>query len=104
MLERRALAGGQAATEAFGEGFQVDALHAGGQLRPDIIADLDLERHGLPASTSEPLISLLPDKRRLRLSADCDSETLASIGAFSRRDAERWPDFVAFMNAGGGFS
>jgi phytoene dehydrogenase-like protein len=46
---------------------------------------------------SEPLISLLPDGRLLRLTADDDAETLASIGALSRKDAERWPDFVAFM-------
>lgn len=103
VLERRALAGGQAVTESFGDGFSVDALHAGGQLRPDIVADLDLERHGLPKSVCEPLISLLPDGRGLRLTADADSGTLASIGAFSKRDAERWPDFVAFMSQAAGF-
>lgn len=107
VLERRAIAGGQAVTESFGADFQVDALHAGGQLRPDIIADLELERHSLPASQSEPqseaLISLLPDGGRLRFSADSDAATLASIGAFSKRDAERWPDFVAFMNQAAGF-
>jgi phytoene dehydrogenase-like protein len=97
VLERRAIVGGQAVTESFGEGFQVDALHAGGQLRPDIVSDLELARHGLPASVSEPLISLLPDGGQLRLSADSDAETLASIGAFSSKDAERWPAFVAFM-------
>jgi phytoene dehydrogenase-like protein len=52
VLERRAIVGGQAATEKLGEAFTVDALHAGGQLRPDIVSDLDLARHGLPASTS----------------------------------------------------
>jgi phytoene dehydrogenase-like protein len=97
VLERRAIAGGQAATESFGEGFQVEALHAGGQLRPDIVSDLELARHGLPASASEPLISLLPDGRQLRLSADADAQTLASIAAISKKDAERWPAFVAFM-------
>lgn len=103
VLERRAIAGGQAATESLSDGFQVDALHAGGQLRPDIVADLDLDRHGLPASASEPLISLLPDGRQLRLSTDCGGDTLASIGAVSKRDSERWPDFVAFMNQAAGF-
>lgn len=97
VLERRAIVGGQAATEWFGEGFMVDVLHAGGQLRPDIVSDLDLVSHGLPASTSEPLISLLPDGRQLRLTTDDSSETLASIRALSAKDAERWPDFVAFM-------
>jgi phytoene dehydrogenase-like protein len=97
VLERRAIAGGQAATESFGEGFQVDVLHAGGQLRPDIVSELELERHGLPVSASDALISLLPDGRQLRLTADSNAETLASIRALSNKDAERWPDFVAFM-------
>jgi phytoene dehydrogenase-like protein len=97
VLERRAVAGGQAVTESFGDGFQVDSLHAGGQLRPDVVTDLELARHGLPASTSEPLISLLPDGRQLRLTADADAETVASIRALSAKDADRWPEFVSFM-------
>jgi len=103
VLERRAIVGGQAATETLGDGFTVDALHAGGRLRPDIVEDLDLGRHGLPASVSEPLISVLPDGRRLRLDADCGADTLASIRAISARDAEKWPAFVAFMNQAAGF-
>lgn len=102
VLERRAIAGGQAATESFGN-FKADALHAGGQLRPDIITDLELIHHGLPKSVDEPLISLLPDGRQLRLTADDNSETLASIRALSAKDAERWPDFVAFMRDTTGF-
>lgn len=102
VLERRAIVGGQAATESFG-GFTADALHAGGQLRPEIVSDLDLTRHGLPASISEPLISLLSDGRQLRLTADDSSETLASIRALSAKDAERWPDFVAFMRDASAF-
>jgi phytoene dehydrogenase-like protein len=103
VLERRAIAGGQAATESFGDGFKVDALHAGGQLRPDIVADLQLDQYGLPVSISEPLISLLPDGNQLRLSADADNETLASIAAISKKDAERWPAFVAFINQAAAF-
>ncbi len=103
VLERRAIAGGQAATESFGDGFEVDALHAGGQLRPDIVDDLDLARHDFPASATEPLISKLPDGRELRLTADSDERTLSSIAAFSKRDAERWPAFVAFLGEATGF-
>lgn len=103
VLERRAIAGGQAATESFGKEFQADALHAGGQLRPDIVSDLDLAQHGLPASVSEPLISFLPDGRQLRLTADTSDDTLASIRNLSKQDAERWPDFVAFMKEAAAF-
>jgi phytoene dehydrogenase-like protein len=103
VLERRGVAGGQAVTEPFGEG-QVDSLHAGGQLRPDIVRDLDLARHGLPASVGDPLISMLPDGRQLRLTADSgDQQALASIASFSKRDAERWPAFVAFMTQAASF-
>ncbi len=97
VLERRAVAGGQAATETFADGFTVDALHAGGTLRPDIVDDLALVPHGLPPAVNEPLVSALPDGRQLRLTADSDARTLSSIAAFSKRDADRWPAFVAFM-------
>jgi phytoene dehydrogenase-like protein len=103
VLERRAIAGGQAVTESFGDGFQVDTLHAGGQLRPDIVSDLDLTQHGLPPTVSEPLISFLPDSRQLRLTADGNDDTLDSIRAHSKQDAERWPQFVAFMNEAAAF-
>ena len=103
VLERRAIAGGQAVTESFGNGFKVDALHAGGQLRPDIVKDLELERHGLPKSKPEPLVSLLPDGKQLRLTADSDPQTLSSIAAISKRDAERWPAFADFMREASSF-
>src|SRR5688572_10901882 len=86
VLERRGIGGGQAVTEPFGDGERVDSLHPGGQLRPDIVRDLDLGRHGLPGSASEKLISIMPDGRRLRLTADAgDRETLDSIAGFSKR-------------------
>lgn len=103
VLERREIAGGQAATETFGDGFRANALHAGGQLRPDIARELELSRHGYPRTTSEPLISLLPEGRQLRLTADESAETLASIAAISKADAQNWPDFVAFMREATGF-
>jgi phytoene dehydrogenase-like protein len=104
VVERRALAGGQAVTEAFADGELVDSLHAGGELRPDIVRDLNLGQYGLAASVSEPLISVLPDGRELRLGANPgDSAAAASIGVFSKRDAQRWPAFVAFMNQAAAF-
>jgi phytoene dehydrogenase-like protein len=104
VLERRELAGGQAVTEPFVDGESVDPLHAGGQLRPDIVSDLSLAQHGLPTAVGEPLISILPGGRQLRLTAEPgDQATLASIGAFSKRDAERWPAFAAFMTQAAAF-
>lgn len=100
VLERRHLPGGQAVTESFGKDFTVDALHAGGMLRPDIISDLGLS---LPSAVSEPLISVLPDGKQLRLTADADELTLASLREFSKSDAERWPEFVALMSRASAF-
>lgn len=106
VLERRGIAGGQAVTESFGEGFSVDSLHAGGQLRPDIVRDLGLERHGLAQNhgAKPAYVSLLLDGKRLHLIADgSDAASLASIRQFSANDAARWPQFVAFMDKAAAF-
>jgi len=97
VLERRDRAGGQLAGETF-DGAAFDPLHAGGQLRPDIVRDLDLARHGLATGTPAPYVSVLPDGRRLVLDTSNDAATRDSIAQFSAKDAQRWPDFVAFMH------
>lgn len=100
VLERRWIAGGQAVTESFGDGFQADSLHAGGMLRPDIVRDLGLARFGLTQATgAQPYVLLLPGGQRLQLTADPDdARTLESIRQFSASDAARWPEFAAFMH------
>ena len=106
VLERREIAGGQVVTESFGDGFVVDALHAGGSLRPDIVADLGLAKHGIAtADGAKPAyVSLLPGGAQLHLIADGKhAHTLASIRALSANDAARWPDFVVFMDKAAAF-
>jgi len=107
VLERRDVAGGQLAGISYGSGFSVDPLRPGGQLRADIVRDLDLRRHGLAASdarSDSPYLARLPDGGSLRLSARSDdAATLESIGRLSKRDATRWPEFVRFMNTAAGF-
>ena len=91
VLERRDIPGGTLVTEEF-DGFKVDTLQSG-NLRPDIIRDLNLPRFGInqkPASASLALVSLLADSDKITL----DTE---SIKRFSEKDAARWPDFLAFM-------
>jgi phytoene dehydrogenase-like protein len=66
------------------------------------VRDLDLARHGLtPVVAAElPYVSLLPDGGTLRLTARADdATTIEAIRQLSSRDAARWPEFVAFMNA-----
>lgn len=102
VLERRERAGGQLAGDAI-DGVAFDPLHAGGQLRPDIVRDLDLARHGLVPAAPAPYVSLLPDGRRLVLSRADDAATRESIRQFSENDAKRWPEFVAFMDRAAAF-
>ena len=102
VLEARDRAGGQLAGETF-DGAPFDPLHAGGQLRPDIVRDLDLARHGLKSGNAAPYVSLLPDGRRLMLSTTDMAATRESIRPFSERDAQRWPEFVAFMDRAAAF-
>lgn len=100
VLERRPIVGGSVVTESFGDGFEADAVWTGGQLRPDIVKDLDLTRFGLdpqPASVKPALISLRPDSNHLILDAD-PVQAAQSIKRFSERDASRWGEFVRFMD------
>ena len=106
VLERNAAPGGQLAAGMLGAGFDAPALHPGGRLRPDIVRELDLARHGLSATSAAetPYVSLLPDGGTLRLTSRADdAATLDAIRRLSSRDAARWPEFVAFMNAAAGW-
>jgi phytoene dehydrogenase-like protein len=107
VLEARDTAGGQLAPPTpDGPSFSAPALHASAQLRPDIVRELDLARHGLPMASAAPVpyAAPLPDGGTLHLAADgTDPATLASIGRLSPNDAERWPEFVAFMRNAAAF-
>ena len=106
VLERNAAPGGQLAAGMLGAGFDAPALYPGGCLRPDIVSDLGLARHGLAASdsTGAAYVALLPDGGTLRLSSRAaDADAIEAIRRHSPRDAARWGEFVAFMNAASGF-
>jgi len=96
VLERRAIPGGQAVTESFGESWSVDTLHAGGMLRPDIVRDLGLS---IPAPAPQAFTAHT-ESGVLRLGPSLtDAASIEAIRGFSAADAARWPEFVAFMNA-----
>lgn len=101
VLERRDIAGGQLVTESFGDGFAVDSLHAGGQLRPDIVRDLALDVP--PAGSELPYTLLLGDGAQLDLYSGDTARAAESIRRHSAADARRWPEFVAFMNRAAAF-
>ncbi len=89
VLERRPIVGGSVVTESFGENFTVDSVQAGGMLRPDIIKDLKLSLSTV--TEKPPFISLQPDGNHLTLNEE-------SIKRFSEKDANRWSEFVRFMD------
>lgn len=91
VLERRPQAGGAAITEEFHPGFRCSILaHAAGPLRPDIVRDMQLEKHGLQLITPEAAtVSLSPDGRALTLYNDA-KKSAQEISRFSQKDAAKY--------------
>jgi phytoene dehydrogenase-like protein len=98
VLERRAQPGGAAITEEIYPGFRCSTLaHSAGPLRPEIVRDMELEKHGLKMIRPEvEITSLTPDGRALilhRAPEKCAEE----IGKFSQKDAAKYPQFQASL-------
>ena len=94
VLERRSQIGGAAVTEEFSPGFRCSTLaHVAGPLRPDIVRDMQLERHGVKFITPEiGIVALSPDHRALVLHNDAQKSS-QEIANFSQKDAARYPEF-----------
>jgi phytoene dehydrogenase-like protein len=92
VLERREQVGGAAITDEFYPGFRCSTLaHAAGPLRPGIVRDLQLEKHGLKFITPEVgVTALTPDGRALSLYEDAQ-KSAQEISAFSQKDASKYP-------------
>ncbi|HSM87495.1 MAG TPA: NAD(P)/FAD-dependent oxidoreductase [Candidatus Limnocylindrales bacterium] len=92
VLERRAQAGGAAITEEFHPGFRCSTLsHSAGPLLPEVVRDMQLERHGLKLITQDFAVTALsPDGRALVLYNDA-KRAAQEIGRFSTKDAEQYP-------------
>ena len=98
VLERREVLGGACTTEELWPGYKVStAAYVNSLLRPEIIRDLELKRHGfemLPRNPSS--FTPLPDGRSLLLGPDaalCERE----ISKFSMRDAVAYPRYNALL-------
>jgi phytoene dehydrogenase-like protein len=98
VLERRSQVGGAAITEEFHPGFRCSTLaHSAGPLRPGVMRDMQLERHGLKLTTSDvSTVSLLPDGRALVLFADL-KKAAQEIAQWSAKDAAAYSDFAAAL-------
>ena len=94
VLERSAQVGGAAVTDEFHPGFRCSTLsHSAGPIRPDIMKDMQLEKHGLKMITPEVCVTALsPDGRALTLYQDAGRSS-QEISAFSQKDAGKYPEF-----------
>jgi phytoene dehydrogenase-like protein len=102
-LERREVVGGAVVTEEFAPGFKVDTVFHCGELRPDIVRDLDLTQHGLEIiGRNAPLFAPQPEGGGLLLSPG-QVQTVEAIARFSKADARQWPAFAALLSKVAGF-
>ncbi len=94
VLERSAQVGGAAVTDEFHPGFRCSTLaHTAGPIRPDIVRDMELEKHGVVFVTPDVCVTALsPDGRALSLYQDAD-RSAQEIGAFSQKDGAKFVEF-----------
>jgi len=94
LLERSAQVGGAAITDEFHPGFRCSTLaHSAGPIRPDVVRDMELEKHGVVFITPDICVTALsPDGRALSLYQDAD-RSAKEIAAFSQKDAVKYPEF-----------
>ncbi|MFA7096338.1 MAG: NAD(P)/FAD-dependent oxidoreductase [Gammaproteobacteria bacterium] len=98
VLERREVLGGACVTEEIWPGFKVStAAYVSSLLRPRIIRELELRRHGLELLPRDPS-SFTPfqDGRYLLLGPDRDFNR-REVAKFSERDAEALPRYEAML-------
>src|SRR6266516_4060886 len=104
VLERRHVVGGACVTEELWPGFKVStAAYVNSLLRPEIIRDLELHRHGyelLPRNPSS--FTPFPGGRYLLLGPDKDL-VRREVAKFSQRDVEALPQYEATLERGARF-
>ncbi len=97
VLERRHVLGGAAVSEEVFPGFTFSVCsYVVSLLRPEIIRDLDLARHGLDLVPLESTFTPLPDGDSLYRGPDA-GEARKEIARFSERDADAYGEFGAAM-------
>jgi phytoene dehydrogenase-like protein len=97
VLEKRPLVGGAAVTEEVFPGFKFSVFsYVVSLLRPEIIRELDLPKHGLQILPLESTITPLDNGDYLGSWADPD-ESRRELSRHSRRDADAMPVFGRLM-------
>lgn len=94
VLERRSQTGGAAITEEFHPGFRCSTLaHSAGPLLPEIVSDMQLERHGLKLIQPEVAVTALSQEGRALVLYTDVKRTAEEIRKFSANDAEKYSEF-----------
>jgi phytoene dehydrogenase-like protein len=98
ILERREVIGGACATEEVWPGYRVStASYVMSLLQPRIIKDLELRKFGFEVLPTDNLFVPFPDGRYFVFWDDL-KKTCAEIARFSKKDAETYPVFEAFLH------
>ena len=93
VLEARPLLGGATVTEELFPGFKYSVYsYVVSLMRPEIVRELDLPRHGLTILPLESTLTPLPDGDYLYRDGD-HHRTWRDIARFSPRDAEAYDDY-----------
>lgn len=100
VVERSDRVGGASVTDEIAPGFRVSAAaYVSGLLRPQVIQDLELEKHGLRQIAFDPqMFCPFPDGRYLFFWSDVE-RTCREIARFSRKDAEGYRKYAAFWDS-----
>lgn len=97
VIERQPMVGGAAITEEFHPGYRNSvASYTVSLLRPEVIRELDLPRHGYRTIPYRGSLNLYADGRALLLTGD-PAHDRAAVGRFSNRDYENLERFYAMI-------
>ncbi len=98
VLERRHVVGGACVTEETFPGYKVStASYVNSLFHTQIVRDLNLERYGYEVLPRDPSsFTPFPDGRSLMMGPDLE-QTRKEIAKFSKRDAERYPQYEAML-------
>jgi len=98
VLERRPIVGGITATEEIFPGFKFSACaHLAGSFAQEIIADLDLQKHGLQILPLNPLL-FAPSLEGNSLTIPRDlAQAVEEIGRHSKNDGQRFAIFCSLL-------
>jgi len=101
ILERRALVGGAAITEEFHPGFRNSAAsYVVSLLRPEVIEEMALKRHGFETIRMGGSFGAFGDGRSLLLTGD-ETADRAEVARFSNRDWQAMGEFGAMLRKAG---